>query len=130
MSAYLVSDRHINALVTYAADHEVWFQRAYCRGREQALAALLYAANVESVNYRYNETDETLGFNYRRVDITRLAAVDILKLCNGLEYQSCEHPGYDDSQARELLIAIKETAIRELPGYDDAPWGLHENESI
>ena len=50
--------------------------------------------------------------------------VVILKLCANLDYQSCETPDWKTTKARALLEQIKDEAIRQLPGYEDAPWGL------
>ena len=50
--------------------------------------------------------------------------MDIIKLCHGYEYQSCEHPGWKTSDARDYLRMIEKTACRNLPDYDDAPWSV------
>lgn len=129
MSCYMVSNTHINALITYGMLHRAWFRGNYFDGHEQGLAAMLYAANVESVNYRYNKEADTLGFKYEMVVITdALTPLDILSMCNCLEYQSCEHPGYDESGAYKLLIAIKDCAIIALPGYNSAIRDLNDEE--
>ena len=46
----------------------------------------------------------------------------ILHMCSCLEYQSCESPDWRETLAYRLILAIKDAAIRALPGYDDAPW--------
>ena len=123
MSAYIVSDRHINTLASWADFHKVYC----CGGKVQAeqAAALLYAANVESVNYRHKEGAETLysGFEPQRPD--SFTPIQIARLCDALEYQSCEHPGYEASQAAKLLAAIKKKAVTLIPGYDTAPGSIH-----
>jgi hypothetical protein len=119
MSAYIVSDRHINTLASWAEFHKVYC----CGGNVQAemAAALLYAANVESVNYRYKEGTETLYSGFEPQPPDRHTPIEIARLCDSLEYQSCEHPGYEASQAAKLLAAIKFKAVTLLPGYATAP---------
>lgn len=50
--------------------------------------------------------------------------VEILKAISCLEYQSCEHPGWDESEAKAFCDALREQMINALPGYDDAAWGI------
>lgn len=101
-----------------------------------AYAELLYRENIRSVSARYpNDNWEDLPgpndkpdhmevskFDCLRRDI-RLDPVTALKLCDCLEYQSCETDDYAERPAYNLLNMIRRAAIRELPGYDDAPWG-------
>ena len=98
-------------------------------------ANVLYAENVRSVGARYPEDtfesmpgpidkpeqihitarDETLA-------IYRLKPVEILKMCDCLEYQSCETDDWETTVACRLWNAIRRAAIRALSGYEDAPW--------
>jgi hypothetical protein len=48
----------------------------------------------------------------------------MIKLCHHYAYQACEHDGWEASDARKLVDAIEAHAVRHLPGYDDAPWGV------
>jgi len=45
-----------------------------------------------------------------------------LSLISCYEYQSCEHPEWRTSEARAICEALRKLAIRNLPGYDEAPW--------
>lgn len=54
-----------------------------------------------------------------------LPSVSILKMCDCLEYQSCETEDWDKSVAYSIVRAIRKAAVRALPGYDDAPWDYH-----
>lgn len=130
MSAYIVTHTHINAIVTWASDRRVtftygspgWDATYQVQGSEQATAELLYAANVISVNYRYKLDDPVGTVTYGPTSLYR--PIEIIKLCSSLEYQSCEHPGWDDSLAKKLLDEIRHAAITKLPGYDAAPWSI------
>lgn len=102
-------------------------------------ANILYAENIRSVQARYpGDTFEDLPGLIQKPDMLEVTAnesfeqyayapyvlkpVDILKMANCLEYQSCETNDWRDTLAYRLLLRIKEAAIRLLPGYDDAPW--------
>lgn len=39
-----------------------------------------------------------------------------------LEYQSCEHPGWRESEAARFCDALRSHLIARLPGMDEAPW--------
>ena len=104
-------------------------------------ANVLYAENVRSVSARYPEDTfdslpgpiekpEQIEVNYRHFDHINwvLKPVAILKLCDSLEYQSCETDDWEQTVAHTLLQAIRRAAIRCLPGYDDAPWDYYADE--
>jgi len=88
------------------------------------VAAVLYAANVASVNARYTEAStaelpqQALSVLIPQIDpMTALASIACLR------YQSCERTDYPATFGAHLLDTIEREAIRHLPGYDDAPWG-------
>ena len=130
MSAFICSDNHISAIVKWATRNNVsiWYgnpSRSLCAGGEQELVDILYAENVKSVNYRYRGGDPTTGC-VCVYDPTSpiLAPVAVIKAVQSLEYQSCEHPGWETSDAKEILQAIQSEAIRRLPGYELAEWSI------
>lgn len=136
MSAYVVSDSTINAIVTYAAsiDARYFWQGESCpiELHEQHVAGLLYTANVESVNHRYREDDPSDGFEFKAytkplAPKRELVPVHVLSLINCLEYQSCELPQWETTIAKAILTGIREAAIRRLPGMDNAPWGINDD---
>lgn len=128
MSAFICSDKHISALVNWAARNkcDYWPEGAVRRSNvechEKEVFKMLLAENYASVNYRYNEEDEPEGTYDPKALVTD--PVHIIKMCHCLDYQSCEHPGWADSRAKALLDQIESAAIRALPGYDNAPWEL------
>lgn len=98
-------------------------------------ANVLYAENVRSVSERYpdDDVDDLPGPNHKPAQITitnrdcadyalTVPALHILKMCDCLEYQSCETEDYRQTIGFELLDAIRGAAIHALPGYEDAPW--------
>jgi hypothetical protein len=97
-------------------------------------ARMLITANVESVAYRYSDdSPDTLPGprpaywtdldSYRvRLMQARPTAVAGLKMIDNYEYQSCEHPGWEDSEAARFCDALRSRLISALPGYDEAAW--------
>jgi len=145
MSAYVCNDETFAALASYAAlsvngdeGFAHWGQysrfpslgaqnwhRLSNEARIELVANILKAENIRSVNARYLESETAVAC---MIPANRFAlprdAVTILKLCDCLEYQSCDTDDYAETEAARLLMAIRNLAIRRLPGYDDAPWGL------
>ncbi len=83
--------------------------------------------------YPNTSVDKLPGENYKPAsipvsdrdmvtDVYKLSAVSILKMCDCLEYQSCETDDYGETLAFQLLDQIRREAIRALPRYDDGPW--------
>lgn len=133
MSAYLVPDFHINALISFAAlQHGARAVSYYWEGKrreirndERRCASVLYAQNVRSVNARYQSADEAHGFNFRLVP-HMLQAVDIIKACHGYSYQACETADWQDTEAYAIVQGIEASAIRMLPGYAESDaWCLN-----
>jgi len=52
--------------------------------------------------------------------------VQVLKAADCYEYQSCEHPGWPESRAHDVLTCVRKAAISTLPDYDAAEWGWPE----
>lgn len=130
MSAFICSDKHISAIVKWACrrNASVWFgnpSRSLRAGDEQELVDILYAENVKSVNYRYPASDPTpeTGCVYDP-DAPSVSPVEVLKLVQSLAYQSCEHPTWAVSDARQILDGLKSAAISVLPGYALAEWSI------
>lgn len=144
MSAHIVEISTIHAIVTFAVGgkrrvtscRSITTEGAYVHATDctpdQIGQALLHQ-NYLSVNYRYIEDRETPVYTYKPVydgfvepgKKRLLRAIDIIKLCHCLEYQSCEHPGWPKSFAKDFLDRVVGAALHELPGYENAPWGLY-----
>jgi len=132
MSAFTVTNTHINALVRYASRHKLSVPYGHVSVRlnvsehEQEVAQLLLDENIKSVNYRYSET-ETGYIEYDR-GAPILSAIQAIKAAQCLRYQSCEHPTYEGSIAQLLVEAIISDAIPRLEGYNEAQWAIHSTE--
>jgi hypothetical protein len=129
MSAFIVSDYHINALVNWACLKTVTY---YHDGEHHSIAQhplatgiILAMQNTASVNARYGDTDES-DYIYERF-APEITPLQVLKAVNCLTYQSCETRDWPMTQAFAICEAIKDEAIRSLPGYNEADWELHDN---
>jgi hypothetical protein len=127
MSAFIVNDNHISALVRWACRDNLRYYRRNAdgvgvAGNEQRIAQLLLDENIKSVNHRYNETTEQ-AIVYDAF-ATNLLPIEVIKACHCLAYQSCEHDGWEASEAKCILDSIEAAAIRRLPGYDAAKWEI------
>jgi hypothetical protein len=137
MSAWLVSNYHVNALATFAVDQRL------TNHAPAALALDLWRENRASVRYRYADADQvwpqliTLDADFRYDDVTTPSLWHVLKAARCLACQSSEHPGWVDSAARTVCDAIQARCFAMLgttpawvdgrfghPHYDAAPWGL------
>lgn len=153
MSAFIVGKAHIDALVqaglTFSRhDRMRWYlpasgtQRCY---REldhttaNAVGKMLWAENIASVRHRYPDVSATLedapgpvgltpfevnGYTFPVFSARKLSAVETLKAVACYEYQSCEHPEWETSEAKAFCEALTSQAIHSLPGYDDAAWAV------
>jgi len=117
MSAFICSDDHINTLVSYA--HKMSLIGV---GETQDLAEKLLYENTRSVNYRYGE-DQVNTITFKETDID-LTPIEIIRLVHCIDYQSCETNDWEQTESYKWLRAIEDTAIRQVPGYDQAEWRL------
>lgn len=130
MSAYIVTDNHIHALINFAIAKRASFyfhpsREDVTTSNAQEIGQTLLDENYRSVNYRYRETEAAPRYQtngYRSVP----DPVSALKLINCLDYQCCETDDWATTKARAILDGIQAAAIRALPGYDAAPWGLYK----
>lgn len=123
MSCFVVSDYHVDALVSWAEIHNSSGLRLF--GDAPALAAALAAANRAAYKDRYGEEGDTKPAYIPR-DVRRMSPVQVLKACNCLDYQCSDWTLWEHSISRRALDIIKDLAVSRLPGYDEADWALDE----
>jgi hypothetical protein len=125
MSAFILPDYHIDALVSWAAgrrevsyywDNQRWEINAV---EARRVAEMLHDQNVASVNYRYGEMGGA-AYVHQWVQTAHLKSADVLKACSSYDYQACETPDYEKSEAARAVNAIRAAAIRAVPGYEDS----------
>lgn len=153
MSAFIVSKGHIRFLVEAAGrlgrEPVSWYtpngRRSLSRfartDREgeltpTELGRLLWAENFRSVGYRYEDADPSdlpgpvptpspEGYEHVRSSLP-IDPVQVFASLSCYEYQSCEHEGWEGSEAKLVCEAIRRAAIRALPGDDSTVWGVPE----
>jgi hypothetical protein len=128
MSAFVCSQNHIAAIASYAVAKKVWLGNASAKDSDfKSIYETLARANVVSVCHRYSDDKPE---NYRdvlrspKLSSVQHSALQIVKLCDCLDYQSCETEDWRDSDACKLLSRIRDAAINALPGYDDVKWAI------
>ena len=155
MSAWIVSKAHIDALVSAAMTSKGnpfrWYDadgnhshELTCMDTEKAtkVGQMLWSENLASINARYVDTiDNPLGCPgpanfegpasidaYRFTRTQQLEPVKVIKAIHCYDYQSCEHDGWKASEAHQFCEALEARMVSSLPGYNEAPWGLDEED--
>ncbi|GAB2564105.1 hypothetical protein [Leucobacter ruminantium] len=90
----------------------------------ELVGSILLAENQRSVNYRYDENE--LEYVYTHRPSRPRTPVELLKAIDCYEYQACETPDWEDSEAAAFCEALRSHLIGDLPGYHDAPWSIDE----
>lgn len=160
MSAFICGPDLFKALAIFSASHGSFGTRVdprYIDGlrgtpaeqladRDLAnfYADILYRENVRSVQYRYSniprndlpgpcEDPGHVTISNRDMaapKYVRVKALWVLKMCDCLDYQSCETDDWRETLAFRLLQSIRAAAVHALPGYDDAPWDYYADEAV
>lgn len=113
MSAYIVGPDHLRLLVQAGIK---WERVA----EPDEMMAELHRTNCDSFAYRYKEEVEPAPFKYFPV-VRDLDPVLVLKAILCYQYQSCEHPRHPEAEAWIFSERLLHSAIRNLPGYENAP---------
>lgn len=99
-------------------------RRQLTPGSAGMIGAMLLAENQRSVNFRYDE-DELEPIYIHGADARAYSPVEILAAITSYEYQACEHPGWEESEAQRFCLALRDSQIRLLPGYRNAEtWAI------
>lgn len=157
MSAFIVSKSHIDCLITAGLlfpkrTGERTLQWSTRRGAWKTLTldnasevgAMLWEENRRSVNTlyqgRHGSGDPLPAYVYEPTE--KPDPVVLLKSLQCYEYQSCEHEkrsrgkdgkfraAWERSEARAFCEQLRAYAINNLPGYDDAPWGIEDRREV
>lgn len=156
MSAYIVPKEHIDALVRAGLDAGRngsplrWYHNneghALRYDNATEVGKMLWAENVKSLNKRYPDTQESLSgypgpsdFTPFSVDLYRFEGYangsvvpeKALKALHGYEYQTCEHDGWEGSEAYRFVRSLERALISKLPAYDRADtWSVDDVSQI
>jgi hypothetical protein len=133
MSAYMVDDAHIDALIDIAKQYDREYRglgrsqlswhfgnpgrsRSLANQTETQIGQMLLAENARSVGYRYREVQDPAALTYIYRPTNRdYAPSQALMAIRGYEYQSCETPNWERSEAfafcRALFRRVVDVAI-------------------
>lgn len=140
MSAYIVSNNHVNVIVSwfvdYRHDYQLWYelngQYGYM-GQEEAAAVAdcLYNQNVRSVNDRYSEQTDNESYRFKYITNAKNAysLAEIAGAIDGLEYQSCESDDYHQTDAYKILTSMRKELLKKVQSRDlgdNTTWSIDE----
>jgi len=134
MSAFIVSHKHIDALVSAMLDARMSYwdghNRVYVtRANAEETGRILLSENVRSVLYRYGgrigDDERQAATSYRFAYAVRpRSPVQVIKAVHCLDYQSCETEDWENSIAWRICQAIMANVTSRLPGYEAAAWEI------
>lgn len=102
-------------------------RRELTTANAEEVGAMLLAENMRSVNHRYADDEIEPVYQFRSTPDPRFDPVKVLKAIDGYAYQSCEHQGWQRSEAKRFIEALQARMISRLDGYDDAStWGVEK----
>lgn len=148
MSAYFVSDAHINVMLTFALQNRILLPDPDVPATSLDLTATsnatrigraLLLQNARSLVARYGTRIEMIPELARneshakhfvfRPDIRLRSLGDflpiaIIKASHCFDYQACETDDYETNSAAKIMVALREGAAHYLPHYADMPWSI------
>lgn len=139
MSAWIVSKKHIDALVTWASLHNIVVKHGssdyLVKDNQTKIGKMLWRENHLSINSRYNESRETPKYAFEEVIC---GDMEVYKNVGCYDYQTCEHAGYESSFAYAFVKALEKEfdslgysysqiglSIEREKQYSDASWGIN-----
>lgn len=86
------------------------------------VATVLNTENLASLHYRYPrdsefaaDTPETLTAKVKEIPVfTHYKPLQLIQSCRYYGYQSCEHPGWKESEAKAIMDSLEEAAVSAL----------------
>ena len=128
MSAFLVNDKHIDALLTWAINTPDYGAPRKLDGmtvydQPDLLGQILVDANYRSLSARYGDNDQPHEYKFRRYPRT-LSPVEVIKACDCLIYQCCEFEEWPTTKAYRMVQDMREGAINSLDGMNNAAWEI------
>jgi|JI10StandDraft_1071094.scaffolds.fasta_scaffold18126_4 hypothetical protein len=137
MSADIVDQEHIHVLV-WAASRRTppdgplhWYYDNPTRSNHidpsganrDEIGQMLTEENHSSINHHYTRQQQVPPtYRYRRPAHTEWSLPELLNAIRGYQYQTCEHPSWETSQAKAFCEALQQRLISMLPGYRNGPW--------
>jgi len=135
MSAFNIDHEHINVLVWAGLkDPRLgplrWYWGTPTISTElhpetaAATGQMLLDANADTLGHLYSDHGPYPAYTYRAPLHHSWTELEILNALHCYRYNSCEHPGWEDSPARAFVDALEARLIHRLPGYTSGPWAI------
>lgn len=134
MSAYIVSDNTIHALVKAFEIYGVELKTDYkgiggsgwifdAQEQRNAVGQRLVDQNWASVNYRYGESNEPEPYEYNDIDVTE---GDILGCIQCYNYQACETDDYYEGDIYNATVKLRNAMLERFikNAGQEICWGL------
>ena len=110
MSANLLSVEQINTIVnTVDPDHFVGLADIELTPEE--VGQILFSENVRSVRYVSLHFEQPEDYQYKFSPYPRLHLLKTLDLLSDYEYQSCECPNWQESDAYKIVQKIRKLVV-------------------
>lgn len=131
MSKFIISNRHIDALVRAAFEMSgganLDFNIDICGecihyDDPDEMGQILLDLNYYLVNWRYRENNKSGRYKYQSSKLLR--PVQILKVCDCYDYQCCNVGVYESTESGSIINTIRKHFIQQIPGYDEAEWHI------
>ncbi len=136
MSAFIVANEHIALMISACQQLDVPARRPI-RWQHQGnlydlrtsgattVGQMLLDANAASVAAAADVDSLTPPPYTHRSTLHRgWTAVEVLKAIHCYQYQSCDSPEWESTQAHAFCRALEYALITSLPGYARAPWSI------
>ena len=109
MSAFIVNKTHIDAIVTAIVDcPNINISRS--ESNIDLVGQILWDENFKSVNYRYSDNEQAPKYSHR---VKYVSLAQAIKAISCLNYQSCEHPDYYESESKRIQDLAKDFLMRK-----------------
>ena len=134
MSSFLVSNKHINYIVSYALAMDF----VSTQEEAQKLGEKFLRANLKSIKARYSDCNvklKELNYKFEKFRVTEIGCLAVRKLMACLDYQSCDYEGWDKSSANAFLKKLSKDLEKgferiyivpydKVPEYEKALWSI------
>ena len=134
MSAFIVSDQVISIILQAASPNfpgesvcYYWDGQSHniSQNNLDKVGQKLLDENYRSINHLYSHVRigvDTAPHQFILTSERQQSPVSLIKICNGYMYQACETDNWEQTEAYAIVNDLRERAIRNLPGYEEAKW--------
>lgn len=148
MSAFFVTDAHINVMLTFAlqnrillpdpdtpnvtvdlhgGDNATRIGRALLLQNSRSMVAR-YGTNLKMIpelaQYERHAKNFVFRPDIRLRSLGTMLPIAIIKASHCFDYQACETDDYETTPAAKIMLALREGAAHYLPHYADVPWAI------